>query len=59
MQAGVSPMLQHQLEEIAQQKGSNDRSLKDNKRNLVMIGQVCVEPLQALRNRRAGPEVMS
>ncbi|XP_057531475.1 DEAD-box ATP-dependent RNA helicase 13-like isoform X2 [Amaranthus tricolor] len=54
--AGVSPMLQHQLEEIAQQKGSNDRSLKDNKRNLVMIGQVCVEPLQALRNRRAGPE---
>ncbi|GAB2282339.1 hypothetical protein Dimus_016885 [Dionaea muscipula] len=49
--AGVSPLMQHQLEELAHQlKEGNDR-----KRKTVVIGQDCVEPLQALR--RAGSEV--
>lgn len=53
--AGVSPLLQHQLEELVLHKCSNEKGLGDNKKNLVIIGQDCVEPLQALR--RAGPEV--
>ncbi|KNA24622.1 hypothetical protein SOVF_013960 [Spinacia oleracea] len=53
--AGVSPLLQHQLEALAQQKCINDKSSGNIKKNVVVIGQDCVEPLQALR--RAGPEV--
>lgn len=55
-QAGVSPLLQHQLEALAQQKCINDKSSGNIKKNVVVIGQDCVEPLQALR--RAGPEVI-
>ena len=53
-QAGVSPLLQNQLEELAKQKHNEGLGL--SKKNLVVIGQDCVEPLQALR--RAGPEVI-
>ncbi|KAG9440801.1 hypothetical protein H6P81_020966 [Aristolochia fimbriata] len=54
--AGVSPLLQQQLELLAQQKVDNGRDAKDSKgRNLVVIGQDCMEPLQALRS--AGHEV--
>lgn len=52
--AGISPLLQHQLEELAQQNWSNEKSSGEIKQNLAVIGQDCVEPLQALR--RAGPE---
>ncbi|CAO2831964.1 unnamed protein product [Amaranthus hypochondriacus] len=50
--AGVSPLLQNQLEVLTKQK--HDEGLGQSKKNLVVIGQDCVEPLQALR--RAGPE---
>ncbi|XP_021673977.2 DEAD-box ATP-dependent RNA helicase 13 isoform X2 [Hevea brasiliensis] len=53
-QAGVSPLLQHQLEELARQNMGNDLG-GNKKRKLVVIGQDCVEPLQALRS--AGHEV--
>ncbi|XP_050218479.1 DEAD-box ATP-dependent RNA helicase 13 [Mercurialis annua] len=54
--SGVSPLLQHQLEELARQKLGNGVNSRDNKRRkLLVIGQACVEPLQALRN--AGHEV--
>ncbi|KMS98717.1 hypothetical protein BVRB_3g069650 [Beta vulgaris subsp. vulgaris] len=53
--AGVSPVLQHQLEKLTQQKSGGDKSLVDHDKKLVVIGQDCVEPLQALL--RAGPEV--
>lgn len=54
--AGVSPLLQSQLEEIAKEKLPDSKSAIENKRRkLVVIGQDCVEPLQALRN--AGHEV--
>lgn len=54
--AGVSPLLQRQLEEIAKEKLPDSKSAIENKRRkLVVIGQDCVEPLQALRN--AGHEV--
>ncbi|KAK6117369.1 hypothetical protein DH2020_048887 [Rehmannia glutinosa] len=49
--AGVSPLLQHQLEELSKQKLGNVNNLVSNKRRkLVVIGQDCVEPLQALRS---------
>ncbi|KAF3685867.1 DEAD-box ATP-dependent RNA helicase 13 [Capsicum annuum] len=51
--AGVSPLLQNQLEELARQKNPND-SGDVNRKKLIVIGQDCVEPLQALRS--AGPE---
>lgn len=52
---GVSPLLQLQFEELAKQKYSDASSSRDNKRRkLVVIGQDCMEPLQALR--RAGQE---
>ncbi|XP_059288672.1 DEAD-box ATP-dependent RNA helicase 13 [Lycium ferocissimum] len=51
--AGVSPLLQNQLEELARQKNPNN-SGDVNRKKLVVIGQDCVEPLQALRS--AGPE---
>ncbi|XP_048235035.1 DEAD-box ATP-dependent RNA helicase 13 isoform X2 [Ricinus communis] len=54
--AGISPLLQHQLEELARQKLGNSVNSRDNKRRkLVVIGQDCVEPLEALRS--AGHEV--
>lgn len=54
--AGVSPLLQQQLKVLSRQKLSDNSSSRDNKRTkLVVIGQDCVEPLQALRN--AGNEV--
>ncbi|KAF8388306.1 hypothetical protein HHK36_026972 [Tetracentron sinense] len=49
--AGVSPLLQHQFEELARQKlGDNRNSGESKRRKLVVIGQDCMEPLQALRN---------
>ncbi|KAJ8763914.1 hypothetical protein K2173_003696 [Erythroxylum novogranatense] len=54
--AGVSPLLQLQFEELAKQKSGNGINWDEKKRKkLVVIGQDCVEPLQALRN--AGHEV--
>ncbi|KAK6914186.1 DEAD/DEAH box helicase domain [Dillenia turbinata] len=54
--AGVSPLLQHQFEELAQQKMSVDLGSGANRiGKLVVIGQDSVEPLQALRS--AGDEV--
>ncbi|KAL0456866.1 UNVERIFIED_CONTAM: DEAD-box ATP-dependent RNA helicase 13 [Sesamum latifolium] len=55
--AGVSPLLQHQFEELARQKLGDASTSDQNKRQkLVVIGQDCVEPLQALRT--ASKEVM-
>ncbi|KAL0388297.1 UNVERIFIED_CONTAM: DEAD-box ATP-dependent RNA helicase 13 [Sesamum radiatum] len=55
--AGVSPLLQHQFEELARQKLGDASTSDQNKRQkLVVIGQDCVEPLQALRS--ASKEVM-
>ncbi|KAH7852999.1 hypothetical protein Vadar_031921 [Vaccinium darrowii] len=49
--AGVSPLLQHQFEELASQKLGDFKKLGDRERGkLLVIGQDCVEPLQALRN---------
>ncbi|KAM1221426.1 hypothetical protein ACFX2J_009090 [Malus domestica] len=54
--AGVSPFLLHQFEELAKQKFGDGSDSGDKKRSkLVVIGQDCVEPLQALRS--AGHEV--
>lgn len=54
--AGVSPLLQHQFEELTRQKRGESQNVGENKRRkLVVIGQDCVEPLQALRS--AGIEV--
>nr|GMC99845.1 DEAD-box ATP-dependent RNA helicase 13 [Ipomoea batatas] len=53
--AGVSPLLQNQLEELAKLKlGKISNTGDSQRRKLVVIGQDCVEPLQALRS--AGPE---
>lgn len=49
--AGVSPLLQHQFEELARQKPDNGETSDQNKRRkLVVIGQDRVEPLQALKS---------
>ncbi|CAL2258789.1 unnamed protein product [Prunus armeniaca] len=54
--AGISPLLQHQFEELAMKKlGDKSDSGHKKKSKLVVIGQDCVEPLQALRS--AGHEV--
>uniref|UniRef100_A0A803Q4E7 DEAD-box ATP-dependent RNA helicase 13 n=1 Tax=Cannabis sativa TaxID=3483 RepID=A0A803Q4E7_CANSA len=55
--AGVSPLLQHQFQELAKQKLSVVKTTggQNKRRKMVVIGQNCVEPLQALRN--AGQEV--
>ncbi|XVF66367.1 hypothetical protein PTKIN_Ptkin10aG0030100 [Pterospermum kingtungense] len=54
--AGVTDLIQHQFEELAKQNvGGNLVSNENKRRKLVVIGQDCVEPLQALRN--AGHEV--
>ncbi|GAA0150835.1 RNA helicase [Lithospermum erythrorhizon] len=53
--AGISPQLQHQFEELVRQKLANSDGANENKRRkLLVIGQDCVEPLQALRS--AGQE---
>ncbi|KAL9241849.1 hypothetical protein vseg_015911 [Gypsophila vaccaria] len=52
---GVSPQLQRQLEELTQQKSESSKNSTANQKKIAVIGQDCVEPLQALR--RAGPEV--
>ncbi|KAM7466351.1 hypothetical protein LguiB_013913 [Lonicera macranthoides] len=51
-QAGISPLLQHQFEELAKQKHGDTRnsSVENKRRRMVVIGQDCVEPLQALRS---------
>ncbi|KAF6144395.1 hypothetical protein GIB67_024622, partial [Kingdonia uniflora] len=47
--SGVSQSLQHQFKELARQKsGGTDSGL--SKAKLIVIGQECIEPLQALRN---------
>ncbi|GER55891.1 DEAD-box ATP-dependent RNA helicase [Striga asiatica] len=49
--AGVTPLLQHQFEELSKQKLGGASSFDPNKRRkLVVIGQDCVEPLEALKN---------
>ncbi|XP_062108982.1 DEAD-box ATP-dependent RNA helicase 13 [Humulus lupulus] len=55
--AGVSPLLQHQFQELAKQKLSVVKNTggQNKRRKMVVIGQDCVEPLQALRS--AGQEV--
>ncbi|XP_072985430.1 DEAD-box ATP-dependent RNA helicase 13 [Typha latifolia] len=54
--AGVTPILQQQLEELSKKKMVGKLNLKENKRSgFVVIGQDCVEPLQALRS--SGHEV--
>ncbi|KAG5531095.1 hypothetical protein RHGRI_025898 [Rhododendron griersonianum] len=55
--AGVSPLLQHQFEELASQKLGDFKKVGNGERGkLLVIGQDFVEPLQALRN--ASHEVM-
>ncbi|KAJ1392610.1 RNA helicase, DEAD-box type, Q motif [Sesbania bispinosa] len=49
-QAGVTPLMQEQLQQLARQKLSDHRK----KGKMVVIGQECVEALQALRS--AGEE---
>ncbi|XP_027334820.1 DEAD-box ATP-dependent RNA helicase 13 isoform X1 [Abrus precatorius] len=54
--AGVTPLMQEQLQQLARQKLSGHQgSGLGKKGKLVVIGQDCVEALQALRN--AGEEV--
>ncbi|KAF7132841.1 hypothetical protein RHSIM_Rhsim09G0043500 [Rhododendron simsii] len=49
--AGVSPLLQHQFEELASQKLGDFKKVGNGERGkLLVIGQDFVEPLQALRN---------
>ncbi|GMI95885.1 hypothetical protein like AT3G16840 [Hibiscus trionum] len=55
--AGVTHLIQHQFEELAKQTGDDNLVSGENKRRkMVVIGQDCVEPLQALRS--AGREVL-
>ncbi|KAL4351657.1 hypothetical protein GQ457_06G022050 [Hibiscus cannabinus] len=55
--AGVTHLIQHQFEELAKQNGDDNLVSGENKRRkMVVIGQDCVEPLQALRS--AGREVL-
>ncbi|OMO95308.1 hypothetical protein COLO4_15998 [Corchorus olitorius] len=53
---GVTHLIQNQFEELAKQNvDSNLASGENKRRKMVVIGQDCLEPLQALRN--AGREV--
>ncbi|KAK2972472.1 hypothetical protein RJ640_013385, partial [Escallonia rubra] len=55
-QAGISPLLQSQFEEMAREKKVETKNSGEVKRSkLVVIGHDCVEPLEALRS--AGHEV--
>lgn len=56
-QAGVSPLLQHQFEELVKQKGTVQDMGDNKRRKLSVIGQDLIEPLQALRT--GGQQVMS
>lgn len=48
---GVSPLVQKQLEALSKSKLEDKKGSQDKKmRGLVIIGQDCIEPLQALRN---------
>ncbi|XP_038874422.1 DEAD-box ATP-dependent RNA helicase 13 isoform X1 [Benincasa hispida] len=47
--AGVSPLLQHQFEELAKQNTSVQNMEDDKRRKLAAFGQDLTEPLQALR----------
>uniref|UniRef100_A0A0A9DI64 Uncharacterized protein n=1 Tax=Arundo donax TaxID=35708 RepID=A0A0A9DI64_ARUDO len=54
--AGVSPLLQKQLEELSERNMNSNSSKDENKvPGFIVIGQDCVEPLQALQN--SGQEV--
>ncbi|XP_078151850.1 P-loop containing nucleoside triphosphate hydrolases superfamily protein [Carex rostrata] len=53
--AGVSTILQQQLEELSKSNAKGDITENNKKTKFVVIGQDLVEPLQALRN--AGHEV--
>jgi hypothetical protein len=56
LQAGVTPLLQEQLQQLARQKPSDRQSAVFGKKGkLVVIGQDCVDALHALRS--AGEEV--
>ncbi|KAL2530251.1 DEAD-box ATP-dependent RNA helicase 13 [Forsythia ovata] len=56
--AGVSPLVQRQFEELAKQKLGEASNFGENKRRkLVVIGQDCVEPLQALRSATKEPRL--
>ncbi|KAL2506497.1 DEAD-box ATP-dependent RNA helicase 13 [Abeliophyllum distichum] len=56
--AGVSPLVQHQFEELAKRKLGEASNFGENKkRKLVVIGQDCVEPLQALRSANKEPRL--
>lgn len=48
LQSGVSPFLHKQLEELSRQKRGAKSLMNEKRPNLVVIGQDCVEPLQAL-----------
>lgn len=56
LQAGISPLLQKQFEELAKQKLADVKNPGNNRRKMVVIGQDCVEPLEALRS--SGQEVI-
>ncbi|XP_023514560.1 DEAD-box ATP-dependent RNA helicase 13 [Cucurbita pepo subsp. pepo] len=47
--AGVSPLLQHQFEEMVKQNGTVQNTGDNKRRKLAAIGQDLTEPLQALR----------
>ncbi|XP_062226137.1 DEAD-box ATP-dependent RNA helicase 13 [Phragmites australis] len=54
--AGVSPLLQKQLEELSKRNVNSNSSKNENKGSrFIAIGQDCVEPLQALQS--SGQEV--
>ncbi|KAI4345938.1 hypothetical protein L6164_013023 [Bauhinia variegata] len=54
--AGITPLMQEQFQQLARQKqGDSESSGVNRKGKLVVIGQDCVEALQALRS--AGEEV--
>ncbi|KAI3995744.1 hypothetical protein MKX01_007223 [Papaver californicum] len=49
--SGVSPLLQHQFQKLSAKKlGDNANVGENRRRKLVVIGQDCIEPLQALRS---------
>ncbi|RZC56592.1 hypothetical protein C5167_015441 [Papaver somniferum] len=50
--SGVSPLLQHQFQELSVKKlGDNSNNVGENRKSkLLVIGQDCIEPLQALRS---------
>jgi ATP-dependent RNA helicase DDX24/MAK5 len=58
VQAGISPLLQKQLEELSKRNINDSSSKNKNKGSqFVVIGQDRVEPLQALQN--SGQKVCS